>query len=104
MCIICSELVGSEAWSESVPISTTAEVSTRSRLTRGEILSAVARVVGVEAGVEAHGVGYSVSDRKGRTELASSLEEAWLAIERLSGRRIDPLDESLLGGLSEFGS
>lgn len=34
---------------------------------------------------------YSLSDQKGRTELASSLGQVWVKAESLLGRPVDPL-------------
>jgi hypothetical protein len=42
---------------------------------------------------------YVLRDRKGRAEVVPDLGALWVAAERLAGRRLDPLDPSLLRAL-----
>lgn len=45
------------------------------------------------------GSGYTVATATGKTAPAGSLPEIWVAVERLTGSRIDPLDPDYLAAL-----
>jgi hypothetical protein len=96
VCIICSELAGSEHWSEQAVAGVADHGRATVRRRMGEVVRRVVGTVGLDGGLAGTGVGYALPNRKGRTELVGGMEEAWMAAERLSGRRLDPLDEELL--------
>jgi hypothetical protein len=44
---------------------------------------------------------YLLTGRTGRTAIVDSIADLWPAAERLTGRSIDPLDESYLATLAK---
>jgi hypothetical protein len=48
-------------------------------------------------------VGYPVGGDRRVTQLADSLSDLWAAVERIGGRRCDPLDADLLEALQSTG-
>lgn len=46
-----------------------------------------------------NGSKFLLSDRKGRQEIIEDLGGLWSAVEKLAGRKLDPLDPALVGKL-----
>jgi hypothetical protein len=90
MCGLCGVLAN-EHWAE-------AGGDRRSRVFRAALLDRVLAQAGLDA--QEWGGQYVVRDRVGRSVVVLDLAGVWTAAEQLAGRRLDPLDPSLLRALS----
>ncbi len=98
MCVLCYGLAGEEHWTD-------AQVGTQSRaqarMRRARLVAAVLAAHGLDCHDGPGGLTTVVSDRKGNAMVVRGLGEIWAAAERVSGRRLDPLDPALLDRLAE---
>jgi hypothetical protein len=90
VCVLCGVLV-SDHWAESGG-------GRRARLARVALLNRVLDHAGLRLG-DWSGSVYVLRDRKGRAEIVADLGSLWVAAERMTGRRLDPLDPALLRSL-----
>lgn len=91
MCALCGVLMTSH-WAESGG-------SRRARVFRVQLLNRVLDHFGLKLD-DWSGSVYVLRDRKGRAEVVADLGMLWAAAERLAGRRLDPLDPSLVRALT----
>ena len=98
MCSLCGMLEGQLHWTESKPPAAQAHTQWRERQARIRLVNAVLQHYGLKF-AEWSGKSYVLSSRTGRTAIVDNLSELWGQVERLSGRRCDPLDERLLVSL-----
>ena len=107
MCLVCWQLPTIEHWTEDRDIhasdmgfagSPQERKRRRERLLRVQVLNRILTYYGlrVENWV---GAIYRLADSKGSTALVQNLGELWPAVEKLAGRRIDPLDPHLVEAL-----
>jgi hypothetical protein len=89
MCALCGVL-RNEHWAD-------AGAGRRARVLRTTLLEHVLAPSGI--GVREWAGQYVVSDGKGRSEVAEDLAALWVAVERLAGKPLDPLDPLLLDAL-----
>jgi hypothetical protein len=87
VCVLCGVLV-SDHWAESGG-------GRRARLARVALVNRVLDHAGLQLG-DWGGSVYVLRDRKGRAEIVADLGLLWAAAERMTGRRLDPLDPALL--------
>jgi hypothetical protein len=59
---------------------------------------------GLEIGDDASATSYIVGNRKGDQRLAAAMGELWRIAEQMAGRKLDPLDESVLQRLRNAAS
>ena len=90
MCALCGVL-RNEHWAD-------VGSGRRARVIRTALLERVLAPSGL--GVREWAGQYVVSDGKGRAEVADDLAGVWAAVERLSGRPLDPLDPAVMEALS----
>jgi hypothetical protein len=103
MCGLCG-MLGSEAhWTDASSQASDAEhaqARRRDRQSRVASLNRVLRVFGCTVSDwQSHA--YLVSTFTGKTEIVDNLAQLWPAVERLAGRRVDPLNEDLLDRLRQ---
>ncbi len=102
MCILCGDLVGEPHWTErNLQSGRTAGLGGEShrRLARFKRTRVVNRVLGLynlSVHEDLSGTQYVVGNGKGSEEVVQHLGQLWAAADRLAGRRLDPLDGSLL--------
>jgi hypothetical protein len=105
MCALCGVLGGKGHWSDSASAPAVfagrAEPQTRlrERQERTRLLNAVLKYHGVVV-KDWSGNSYLLTSLTGRTAMVDTVGELWSAAERLSGRTIDPLDETYLATLA----
>jgi hypothetical protein len=90
MCSLCGVLL-SDHWAE-------AEDGRRTRLFRVRLLNRVLEHFGLSLG-DWSGSVYVLRDRTGRAVVVGNLGALWGEAERLLGRKLDPLDPSLVRAL-----
>lgn len=102
MCVLCYEFAREEHWTEALTTSAgdSVPLEPAARYRRLAILNAVVRPYGLTVSDPGAGRHVVVSDMKGASEVASGLGAVWEVAERLSPRRIDVLDDSLLEALA----
>lgn len=93
MCGLCGILGGEDHWSDLLPLADEAELERVRRAERRRRVQYLNRVLGAFACTVSdwQGSKYQVSTYTGKTELVDNLAQVWLAVERLSGQRPDPL-------------
>ena len=89
MCALCGVL-RNEHWADE-------GAGRRGRVMRVALLERVLGHFGL--GLREWAGQYVVSDRKGRSEVATDLASVWAAAELLAGRPLDPLDVGLVESL-----
>lgn|SRR5690606_1571740 len=101
MCGLCGILGGADHWSDLLPRADEAELQRMRREDRrrrvqflNQVLQAYACVV-----TDWQSSKYQLSTYTGKTELVDNVQELWLAVERLSGQRPDPLGPAVLDRL-----
>jgi hypothetical protein len=92
MCALCGVLL-SDHWAE-------VDGGRRSRVFRVALLNRVLAFYGLELG-DWSGSVYTLRDRKGASAVVADLGSVWQQAERLSGRRLDPLDPGLVAALGD---
>jgi hypothetical protein len=104
MCALCGVFAGTAHWSDSASAPaafasrTEPQTRARERQARVRVLNAVLKHYGI--GVKDwSGASYLLTGATGRTALVETVGELWSAAERLSGRTLDPLDETYLAAL-----
>ncbi|MEM1949423.1 MAG: hypothetical protein QXQ48_05820 [Nitrososphaerota archaeon] len=111
MCGVCGELVSHVHWAEKVPWlagdlvesgGELARVTRRLRMRRAEIVNKLLSHYGLTFS-DWQGVKYLLSDRKGQSVMVNDLAGLWAWVERILGRPLDPLDETLLKSLTTAG-
>ncbi|MEM4373861.1 MAG: hypothetical protein QXI97_02540 [Nitrososphaerota archaeon] len=111
MCGICGELVSHVHWAERVPWlagdivesgGELARVTRRLRMRRAEIVNKLLSYYGLMF-ADWQGGKYLLSDRKGQSVIVNDLAGLWTWVERILGRPLDPLDETLLNYLTMVG-
>jgi len=106
MCALCGVLGGRGDWSDSASAPaafagrTEPQTRLRERQARTRVLNAVLKEHGV-AVRDWSGNAYLLTSRTGRTAIVDTVAQIWGAVEQLSGRTCDPLDENYLRGLAE---
>ena len=106
MCALCGVLGGKGHWSDSAsaPAAFAARTEPQTRLrerqARTRILNHVLKQYGVVAR-DWSGNAYLLTGRTGRTAIVDTVGEVWKAVEQISGRLCDPLDETYLRALAE---
>jgi len=104
MCALCGVLGGKGDWSDSASAPeafasrTERPTRMRERQVRTRLLNTVLRHQGVSV-KDWSGNAYLLTGRTGRTAIVETVAEIWPAVERISGRVCDPLDERYLGTL-----
>ena len=94
MCSICGFPATEGHWSEAG--AENAHQRVRARFIRAQKLNAVLQAYGLSAYDDGRTPGIQIADRTGRVILARDLREAWVAVETLIGKAIDPLDPRFL--------
>jgi hypothetical protein len=100
MCVLCYEFAGEDHWADAVTGGEAEDLPLRARYRRLRIVAAVLSSYGLTVSDPGVGRYVVISDRKGASEMATTLPSVWQAAQRLSGRRIDALDEALLDALA----
>ncbi|OVE86862.1 hypothetical protein B7W89_24605 [Agrobacterium tumefaciens] len=101
MCSLCGVLGGNEHWADAVArpgvYTRTAERidRRRERARRVVIANRILKHFALTIS-DWQGTSYVLSTRTGKTEIIEDLGHLWPAAERLVGRQIDPLDDTLL--------
>ena len=95
MCGLCGILGAGEHWTDR-PGERAAQ--RRERLERVRLVNAVLRHYGLRI-EDWQGSVFLLTSRTGRTEIVDSLGALWPVAARLAGRRLDPLDETLVAAL-----
>jgi hypothetical protein len=72
----------------------------RERQARTRLLNTVLKHHGVSV-KDWSGNSYLLTSRTGRTAIANTVGEIWVAVERIGGRACDPLDEDYLHALDD---
>jgi hypothetical protein len=104
MCALCGVLGGKGHWSDSASAPAAfagrsePQTRLRERQYRTRLLNAVLKHHGVVV-KDWSGSAYLLTSLTGRTAIVDTIGELWGAAERLSGRTMDPLDESYLAAL-----
>jgi hypothetical protein len=104
MCALCGVLGGKGHWSDtaSAPEAfagrTELQTRSRERQARVRILNSAVKHYGI-AVKDWSGTAYLLTGATGRTAIVDTLGDLWGAVERISGRKLDPLDEKYLAGL-----
>jgi hypothetical protein len=105
MCSLCGVLGGKGHWSDSASapavFAARNEPQTRLRERQGRvrILNAVLKQHGVVV-KDWSGNAYLLTGHTGRTAIVDTIGDVWRAVERISGRMCDPLDEKYLSALA----
>ncbi|MBH8605884.1 hypothetical protein I8U18_17010 [Thermoactinomyces sp. CICC 10522] len=105
MCILCGNLMTQVHWTdqkrrygESAEVEVGGQVQrdyVRERWKRIRILNVILSHYALEVR-DWNNTQYIVADKKGNTLMGVNLEDIWSSAGRLAGRRIDPLDPSLI--------
>ena len=98
MCSLCGTLYSTRHWAEapgSGPAVDARRAWIRDRLRRVELLNRVLRTLSLEVD-DWLGTAYVLRTRTGETVLCADLATLFAEAERMTGRRIDPLDADLL--------
>jgi hypothetical protein len=102
MCVLCGQMFGEIHWSERQldPVQLSlglGETSRRQeRHARIRLLRKVLAQYGLDVSDDWGATNYIVGNRKGDQRLAAGMGELWQAAEQMTGKQLDPLDESLL--------
>ena len=101
MCGLCGMLGGEVHWSDASRPTADEEAASRRRRERQLRVAHLNRVLrGFSCIVsDWQGHAYLLSGFTGKTEIIDNLAQLWSAVERLSGRRADPLDADVLDRL-----
>ena len=105
MCALCGVLGGRGHWSDSASAPAVfasrnePQTRLRERQARVRILNSVLKYHGVVA-KDWSGNAYLLTGSTGRTAIVDTVAEIWPAVERISGRNCDPLDEQYLSALA----
>ena len=102
MCVLCYEFAPEEHWAETLSSDSGTPIppAPGARYRRLAILNAVVEPYGLSVSDPGVGRQVVVSNRKGASALAAGLGEFWEVAQKLSPRRIDVLDGSLLEALA----
>ncbi|GAB3528673.1 hypothetical protein GCM10027443_06950 [Pontibacter brevis] len=73
----------------------------RNRLYRAKLANSLLCHFGLKL-EDWNGSKFLLSDRKGRQEIIEDLGDLWPVAEKLTGRRLDPLDPVLIGKLKQL--
>jgi hypothetical protein len=94
MCGVCGVLGGRRHWSAGAAVHAAA-VSPTQRAERAQLAVLLDRITRRRAVRVTTWTGTSllVSGPTGATEIAETLADVWLALDRLAPRRVDPLDD-----------
>jgi hypothetical protein len=100
MCSLCGTLYSTRHWAEAPGAGAGAAVDARrawlrDRLRRVELLNRVLRPLALSVD-EWEGTAYVLRTRTGESVLCADLATLFVEAERLTGRRLDPLDGELL--------
>jgi len=90
MCSACGFPATEGHWSEAGAAD--AHQRLRARFIRARKLNAVLQNYGLSAYDDGQTPGIQIADRTGQVILARDLRDVWIAVERLIGKAIDPLD------------
>ena len=90
MCSACGFPATEGHWSEAGAAD--AHQRLRARFIRARKLHAVLQDYGLSAYDDGLTPGIQIADRTGQVILARDLREVWIAVEKLIGKAIDPLD------------
>ena len=105
MCALCGVLGGRGHWSDSASAPAVfasrnePQTRLRERQARVRILNCVLKYHGVVA-KDWSGNAYLLTSSTGRTAIVDTVAEIWPAVERISSRNCDPLDEQYLSALA----
>jgi hypothetical protein len=100
MCGLCGILGAGEHWTDR-PGERAAR--RRERLERVRLVNAVLRHYGLKL-EDWQGSSFLLTSRTGRMEIVDSLGALWPMAMRLAGRRLDPLDATLVAALEQPGA
>jgi hypothetical protein len=106
MCGLCGVFGGKGHWTDSASAAEAfagrkePQTRLRERQTRTRVVNAVLKQHGVIV-KDWSGNTYLLTGRTGRTAIVDTVGEIWPAVERISGRACDPLDEALLFTLAD---
>jgi hypothetical protein len=90
MCSACGFPATEGHWSEAGAAD--AHQRLRARFIRARKLNAVLQNYGLSAYDDGQMPGIQIADRTGQVILARDLRDVWIAVEKLIGKPIDPLD------------
>ena len=90
MCVLCGVLL-EEHWAER-------EGGRRERVFRARLVNRVLRFYGLRLD-DWSGRVWTLRDQKGRSVVVENLGSLWSEAERLTGRKLDPLDPALAASL-----
>lgn len=90
MCSACGFPATEGHWSEAGAAD--AHQRLRARFIRARKLNAVLQTYGLSAYDDGLTPGIQIADRTGQVILARDLRDVWIAVEKLIGNAIDPLD------------
>ena len=96
MCSACGFPATQGHWSEAG--AGDAHQRVRARFIRARKLDAVLRAHGLAAYDDGLTPDMQISDRTGRVIMARDLRDVWVAVEKLLGRALDPLDPHFRSG------
>lgn len=109
MCALCGVFGGKGHWSDSASAPAAfagrAEPQTRlrERQARARLLNVVLKHHGIVV-KDWSGSSYLLTGSTGRTAIVETVGEIWKAVEEITGRPCDPLDERYLGVLAAAGA
>lgn len=95
MCSACGFPAAPGHWTEAGAASPHERL--RSRLRRVDVLQRVLRPLGLRAFDGGPIPGFQLAGASGQRALARDLEEVWVAVERMGGEPLDPLDPRYTG-------
>jgi hypothetical protein len=99
MCGLCGMLGGREHWADAAPaVGAPAGAGRRARLERVRLVNRVLAHYGLRLD-DWQASAFLLSSRTGHTEIVGDLAALWPAAQRMTGRRLDPLDPALLDAL-----
>jgi hypothetical protein len=94
MCSACGFPATEGHWSEAGAAD--AHQRLRARFIRARKLNAVLQNYGLSAYDDGQTPGIQIADRTGQVILARDLHDVWIAVEKLIGKAIDPLDSRFM--------
>ena len=111
MCVLCGELVMKVHWTDQempnkesslmLRVGETQRTRMRERLRRVEFTNQILEYYGLKLR-DWNGTKYVLNDKKGSSVIVQDLGDMWHAAEKLTGRKLDPLDPVLLEALVQF--
>jgi hypothetical protein len=95
MCANCGFPSAPGHWTEAGSASASDRI--RARFRRAQVLQTILLSYGLTVHDDGAIPGLTLANRTGNHELVADLAEVWSAVERMSGRAVDPLDPRFIG-------